>query len=134
MGVKTVQVSYKKVRLATVVEGDPKAPFSIATTPRYWGRCYSLPWIAPLYPEPCLLMLSVKQGSIKYHFLSLWYNSPRSSGPVANTLLIRLIVHQYIYMYTYIYCNIPRSNLQKAFTPPHKHTYISIGHLGWCNG
>ena len=38
-----------KVELATVVEGDPKAPFTIATTPRCrWGH-YSFPWIAPLY-------------------------------------------------------------------------------------
>ena len=28
-----------KVKLATIVEGEPKAPFSTATTPRYWvGR------------------------------------------------------------------------------------------------
>ena len=46
----------------TVVEGDPKAPFSIATTP-----------IVPLCSY--LIMLSVKQGSIKYYFLSLWYDS-----------------------------------------------------------
>ena len=38
------------VKLGTLVEGDPKAPFSIATTPRYRGGCYSLPLIAPLYP------------------------------------------------------------------------------------
>ena len=38
-----------KVKLATVVEGDPKAPFSIATTPRCRRGCYSFPWIAPLY-------------------------------------------------------------------------------------
>ena len=31
----------------TVVEGDPKAPFSIATTPKGRGG----PWIAPLYPR-----------------------------------------------------------------------------------
>ena len=36
-------------RLATIVEGDPKAPFSIATTPRCRGGRYSFPWIAPLY-------------------------------------------------------------------------------------
>ena len=36
--------------LATVVEGNQKAPFSIATTPRYRGGCYTFPWIAPLYP------------------------------------------------------------------------------------
>ena len=36
--------------LEIIVEGDPKAPFSIATTPRYWGGRYSIPWIALLYP------------------------------------------------------------------------------------
>ena len=46
----------------TLIEGDPKAPFSIATT-----------LITPLYPY--LIMLSGKQGGIKYHFLSLWYDS-----------------------------------------------------------
>ena len=40
----------KLVKLATVVEGDQKAPFSIATTPRCRGGLYSFPWIAPLYP------------------------------------------------------------------------------------
>ena len=39
-----------KVKLATLVEGDTKAPFSIATTPRCRGGCYSFPKIAPLYP------------------------------------------------------------------------------------
>ena len=38
-----------KVKLATVVEGDQKAPFSIATIQRRRGGCYSFPWIAPLY-------------------------------------------------------------------------------------
>ena len=37
-------------KLATIVEGDPKAPFSIATTPRCRGGRYSIPRIAPLYP------------------------------------------------------------------------------------
>ena len=39
-----------KVKLATIVEGNPKAPFSIATTPRCRGGRYSIPRIAPLYP------------------------------------------------------------------------------------
>ena len=38
-----------KSKLATVVDGDQKAPFSIATTRRCRGVCYSFPWIAPLY-------------------------------------------------------------------------------------
>ena len=37
-------------KLATIVEGDPKAPFSIATTPRCRGGRYSIPRIVPLYP------------------------------------------------------------------------------------
>ena len=40
----------KVVKLATVVEGDQKAPFSIATTLRCRGGHYSFLQIAPLYP------------------------------------------------------------------------------------
>ena len=41
---------YKNVKLATVVEGNPKAPFSMATTPRCREGRYSFSWIALLYP------------------------------------------------------------------------------------
>ena len=34
----------------TVVEGNPKAPFLIATTLRCREGCYSFSWIALLYP------------------------------------------------------------------------------------
>ena len=44
------KIEVSKVKLATIVEGDPKAPFSIATTPRCKGGVYSIPRIAPLYP------------------------------------------------------------------------------------
>ena len=40
-----------KVKLASVVEGDLKATFSIATTPRCREGRYSFPLIAPLYPR-----------------------------------------------------------------------------------
>ena len=43
-------VDYSKSKLATVVEGDPKAPFSTSTTPMSWGGRNSFTWIAPLYP------------------------------------------------------------------------------------
>ena len=36
--------------LATIVEGDPKATFSIATTQRCREGRYSFPKISPLYP------------------------------------------------------------------------------------
>ena len=39
-----------KVKLVTVVEGEQKAPFLIATTLRCRGGRYSFPRISPLYP------------------------------------------------------------------------------------
>ena len=62
-------------KLATIVEGNPKAPFSIATTPMCRGGRYSFPGLLYFTLDPYLIMLSAKQGSIKYHFLSLWYDS-----------------------------------------------------------
>ena len=64
-----------KVKLATLVEGDPKALFSIATTPRCWGGATPFPGLLYFNLGPYLIMLSAKQGGIKYHFLSLWYDS-----------------------------------------------------------
>ena len=43
-----------KLKLVTIVEGDPKAPFSIATTLRCRGGRYSFPRIDPLYPRSLL--------------------------------------------------------------------------------
>ena len=61
--------------LVTIVEGNPKAPFSMTTTPMCRGRRYSFPGLLYFTLDPYLIMLSVKQGGIKYHFLSLWYDS-----------------------------------------------------------
>ena len=36
--------------------------------------------------DPYLIMLSVKQGSIKYHFLSLWYDSNRDLTQVSQDI------------------------------------------------
>ena len=51
-GMKNSQMSkiMIKVKLVTLVESDPKAPFSKATTLRGWEGHYSILWIAPLYP------------------------------------------------------------------------------------
>ena len=76
----------KKVKLATKVEGDPKASFLIATIAR--GGRYSFPGLLHF----TLIMLSVKQGSIKYHFWVFGMTrpgiEPRSPGPLTNTLTI----------------------------------------------
>ena len=66
-----IYIYKSKVKLAILVKGDPKALFSIATTPRCRGGRHSIPWI-----DPYLIMLSVLQGGTKYHFLSLFYDSP----------------------------------------------------------
>ena len=71
---KSILIHISKVKLATIVEGNPKAPFSIATTPRCRGGRYSFPGLLYFTLDPYLIMLSVKQGGIKYHFLSLWYD------------------------------------------------------------
>ena len=55
-----------------VVEGHPKATFSIATSPRCKGWRYFFPWISPLTLDTYLIMVSVKQEDHKYHFLSFW--------------------------------------------------------------
>ena len=78
--------------MTTVVEDDPKTPLSIATTPKCRGARYSFPWIAPLYPCPRLIVLSAKQGGIKYHFWVFGMTppgiEPRSTRLLANALTI----------------------------------------------
>ena len=86
-----------KVKLTILVEGDPKAPFSIATTPSCKGGLYSISWIAPFTLDTYLIMLSVKQGDIKYHFFLVFGMhrpgiEPRSPGPLTNALFLRSIV------------------------------------------
>ena len=79
--------------LATLVEGDPKVPFSIATTPRCRGGRHSIPWIAQVYPwsSPYSAVLSKAASSTIFWVFGItrpgierW--SPR---PLANTLLIK---------------------------------------------
>ena len=60
------------VKLVTLVEGDPKAPFSIATTPKCWGGRYSFPWIAPLYPW--YLPYKARQHQVPFFEFLVWLN------------------------------------------------------------
>ena len=55
----------------TLVEGDPKAPFLIATTGVGEGGT-PFPGILPFTLDLHLIVLGAKQGGIKYHFLSFW--------------------------------------------------------------
>ena len=65
----------KKVKLAILVKGDLKAPFSIATTLMSRESTTPFPGLLHFTLDPYFIMLSVKQGGIKYYFLSLWYDS-----------------------------------------------------------
>ena len=55
-----------KVKLANVLDGHPKAPFALSTP---------FPGLLHFTLDPYLIMQRFKQGSIKYHFSSLWYDS-----------------------------------------------------------
>ena len=61
----------KQVKLATIVKGDPKAPFLIATTPKCRKGATPFPRILHFTLDLYLIMLNVKQGGIKYHFLKV---------------------------------------------------------------
>ena len=81
------------IKLATFVEGNPKAPFSKATTPRCREGATAFHGLLYFTLDHYLIMLSVKQGGIKYYFLVFGMArlgiESRSPGPLANTLLIR---------------------------------------------
>ena len=55
-------------KLVTVVEGISKAPFLIATTRGVGEGATPSPGFFHFTLDPYLIMLSVKQGGIKYHF------------------------------------------------------------------
>ena len=66
-----------------------KTPFSIATTPRCKGGCYSFPWISPLYPwfVPYETELSEEASSTIFKVFGMTRPGiePRSPRPLANT-------------------------------------------------
>ena len=67
-----------KVKLVTLLEGYPKAPFPIATTPRCREGRYYIPWNGPLFLEPYHIMLNAKQ-CLMYR---LFINSPGDQGSI----------------------------------------------------
>ena len=63
------------LKLATVVKCDVKTPFSIATKPKCREGATPFSVLRHFTLDPYLIKLSVKQGGIKCHFLSLWYDT-----------------------------------------------------------
>ena len=99
-----------KVKLETIVKGNPKLPFSVATTPSYKGGCYSFPWISlPLIRTLWRWVLSKEVSSnIFWVFGMTWPGiESHSPWPLANSLPTRklagMCVCVYIYIYIYIY-------------------------------
>ena len=77
------------VMLATLVEDDLKAPFLIATTPRWGEGATPFPGLLHFTLDPHLIVLSAKQGGINNHFCVFRMTRPgiesRSPGPLVNT-------------------------------------------------
>ena len=83
--------SKRKVKLATIVDGHLKVPFSIATTPNCRGGRDSFPWIAPLYPWIRTLwcwVLSKEASSTIFWVFGMTQPGiePRSPGALVNAL------------------------------------------------
>ena len=89
----------------------------------YWGvgeGTTPFPELLHFTLDPYLIILSVKQGGIKYHFSSLWKDSTWDWTPVIYIFvcvcasiylyiyiyIICLCVHLYIYVYIYIYMSV----------------------------
>ena len=103
MHINTYTHIHIEVSGPTVVEADPKASFSIASTTGCIGGCYFFHRIVPL----TLIMLSVMQGGIKYHFFSLW-NDLTSKCVYTYTCVCVYIykclyISRYLCVYIYIY-------------------------------
>ena len=88
---ETKNYTHKLVKLATVVEEDPKAPFSIATPLRYRERYFSFPWIAPLYSWsiPYNAECQARRYRVPFFESLVWLNLGLKLGPLANTLTTR---------------------------------------------
>ena len=120
---------YKFIGCQTVVEGYPKASFSIVTT-RCKSEHYSFLWIALLTLDPDHIILNVKREGIKYHFMRPWYDSTWDWTPVSRTteehsnhsvnwpiyiyvclcvcvcVCFQKLFHIYIYIYIYTFVRV----------------------------
>ena len=81
----------------TKVEGDPKAPFSLATTLRCREECYSFPWIASLYPWYAPNYAKCKEASSTIFWVFGMTQpgiEPRSLGSLANIFIFNSVFKQ----------------------------------------
>ena len=96
-----------KVKLATIVEGNQKAPFSIAITQKVKGRalllsldCSTLPLICTLY---CWVLSKEVSSTIFIVFGMMQTGiETRSPRPLANTLRTCSIIHIFYKLKSYL--------------------------------
>ena len=119
--------------MATIVDCNLMAPFSIATTPKCKGghNCFS--YISPF----CPWYIPYKQGGVKYHFLSLCNDLTWDWTPVSraigkhSTHEANGVVYIYIYIYIYIY------GFFKVYQGGIKYFFLSLWYgstWGWTPG
>ena len=119
---------YEYISWLTIIKGNLIVPFSIGTTPRCKEGCYSFLLIVPLNFDPYLIMLSVKHGGMKYHFLSLWCDSTWDW----------ILVSQGIGKHSKHYANGPGSSILKnccctaTHSPSHKPLKKTNKITGYC--
>ena len=71
--------------MATVVVDDPKATFSIATTPKCKGERYSMKYttLTLILNLQCWVLIKAASST---NFLSLWYDSTWGWTPISRTI------------------------------------------------
>ena len=128
--------------MSTFIESDPKAPFSIATTPKCRVGCYSISWIASLYPWclPYSAKCEARQHQVLFFESLVWLDlglNPVFSChwrsleyPLVYTLYSHTRTHThtytliYIYIYIYIYMYISMCVHMSLHNCIYIHTYI----------
>ena len=116
--------------MATVVEGDQKAPFIIATTQRCSGGTTLFLGLLHFTIDTYIILLSVKPGVMKYHFLGLWYDATWDWTQISRTIGKHsthkpIMINKYlwqnfytIYIYIYIFYFLYISNSMAACLRP----------------
>ena len=98
---------YIYIKFATLVEGDPKAPFSIATTLRCRVGCYSIPMsstMAPLYPwsSPYNAESKARWHQVPFFESLVWLDLGLNPSLPDHWWILYSLGPIYIYIYIYI--------------------------------
>ena len=122
--------------LANFVEGDPKAAFQLLLQRGVREGATPFPGFLQFTLDPHLLMLSAKEGGVKYHFLSLWYDSTWDRTPLSQNRTLYSLDYNGpgLFMSTKIYLSVYLSMNIFIYTRLFISTRIYRGVSLWCNG